>query len=375
MTKYSVFQLEEWFERYEFEVDHLLGSSSCAGMTMEELCHITGETVDFAGSSLGATPGPGSDELREAISTWYKNGAPENVYITSSSTEAIFLLIESILSQGDSMIAMFPMYPALYQLAEDNGAEIRHWHLRHENSFEPDLDELKELVDDTTKLIVVNNPNNPTGQIMLRDNLQHLAHFSREHNIQLWVDEVFRGITVDGGPVTPSIRDIDSTTISTGSMSKSFGLSGLRVGWIAAPEEVLEAFRHIRFYTTVTAPVIEQRIATVAHRNRDKVIGRNQTILDRNYTYLKQWMGKMNRVFDWVEPKGGPVTFPKFIDSVNTDDFCLKLAEDYSVLVPSGNYSFNAEGFIRIGFGHSSGFEEAMSRVEDALNDLSLIHI
>ena len=241
--------------------------------------------------------------------------------------------------------------------------------MRHENSFEPDLDELKELVDDTTKLIVVNNPNNPTGQIMLRDNLQHLAHFSREHNIQLWVDEVFRGITVDGGPVTPSIRDIDSTTISTGSMSKSFGVSGLRVGWIAAPEEVLEAFRHIRFYTTVTAPVIEQRIATVAHRNRDKVIGRNQTILDRNYTYLKQWMGKMNRVFDWVEPKGGPVTFPKFIDSVNTDDFCLKLAEDYSVLVPSGNYSFNAEGFIRIGFGHSSGFEEAMSRVEDALNE------
>ena len=150
MTKYSVFKLEEWFERYEFEVDHLLGSSSCAGMTMEELCEITGETVDFAGSSLGATPGPGSDELREAISTWYKKGAPENIYITSSSTEAIFLLIESILSSGDSMVAMFPMYPALYQLAEDNGAEIRHWHLRHENGFEPDFDELKELVDDTT---------------------------------------------------------------------------------------------------------------------------------------------------------------------------------------------------------------------------------
>ncbi len=335
---------------------------------MEELCQITGETVDFAGSSLGATPGPGSDELRGAISTWYKKGAPENVYITSSSTEAIFLLIESILSPGDSMIAMFPMYPALYQLAEDNGAEIRHWHLRHENRFEPDLDELKELVDDTTKLIVVNNPNNPTGHIMLRDDLQHLVHFSLEHGIQLWVDEVFRGITVDGGPVTPSIRDIDSTTISTGSMSKSFGLSGLRVGWIAAPEEVLEALIHIRFYTTVTAPVIEQKIATVAHRNRDKVIGRNQTILDTNYTFLKQWMGERNGVFDWVEPKGGPVTFPKFIDSVNTDDFCLKLAEDYSVLVPSGNYSFNAEGFIRIGFGHSSGFEEAMSRVGDALN-------
>ena len=369
MTKYSVFKLEEWFERYEFEVDHLLGSSSCAGMTMEELCKITDETVDFAGSSLGATPGPGSDELREAISTWYNNGSPENIYITSSSTEAIFLLIESILSPGDSMVAMFPMYPALYQLAEDNGADIRHWHLRHENGFEPDFDELNELVDDTTRLIIVNNPNNPTGQIMLRNDLQRLAQFAHEHDIQLWVDEVFRGITVDGGPVTPSIRDIDSGTISTGSMSKSFGLSGLRVGWIAAPEEVLEAFRHIRFYTTVTAPVVEQKIAAVAHRNRDKVIGRNQAILDKNYTYLKQWMGERNGVFDWVAPKGGPVTFPKFIDSVSTDDFCLKLAEDYSVLLPPGNYSFSAEGFIRIGYGQSRRFEEAMSRVGDALEE------
>ena len=368
MTRYSVFQLEEWFERYEFDVDHLLGSSSCAGMTIEELFEITGETVDFGELSLGATPGPGSDELREAISTWYDKQAPKNIYITSSSTEAIFLLIESILSSGDSMVAMFPMYPALYQLAEDNGAEIRYWHLRHENGFELDFDELKELVDETTKLIVINNPNNPTGQIMLTDDLRQMVQFSKEHGIQLWVDEVFRGITVDGGPTTPSIRDIDSTTISTGSMSKSFGLSGLRVGWIAAPEEVLEAFRHIRFYTTVTAPVMEQKIATVAHRNWDKVMGRNQAILDRNYTFLKQWMGDRSHIFDWVEPKGGPVTFPKFIDSVNTDDFCLKLAEDYSVLVPSGNYSFNAEGFIRIGFGHSSGFEAAMLKVGDALN-------
>jgi aspartate/methionine/tyrosine aminotransferase len=204
---------------------------------------------------------------------------------------------------------------------------------------------------------------------MLRNDLQRLAQFAHEHDIQLWVDEVFRGITVDGGPVTPSIRDIDSGTISTGSMSKSFGLSGLRVGWIAAPEEVLEAFRHIRFYTTVTAPVVEQKIAAVAHRNRDKVIGRNQAILDKNYTYLKQWMGERNGVFDWVAPKGGPVTFPKFIDSVSTDDFCLKLAEDYSVLLPSGNYSFSAEGFIRIGYGQSRRFEEAMSRVGDALEE------
>ena len=111
MTRYSVFRLEEWFERYEFSVDHLLGSSSCAGMTLGELCAITGESFDFEGSSLGATPGSGSVELREEISTWYSQGSSENVYITSSSTEAIFLLIESLVTKGDSIVAMFPMYP------------------------------------------------------------------------------------------------------------------------------------------------------------------------------------------------------------------------------------------------------------------------
>ncbi len=367
MTRYSVFRLEEWFERYEFDVDHLLGSSSCAGMTVAELSEITGESFDFEGSSLDATPGPGSDELREAISTWYSGGSSENVYITSSSTEAIFLLIESKVSKGDSIVAMFPMYPALYQLAEDNGVEIRHWKLDHANSFEPDFDELSELVDATTKLIVVNNPQNPTGQIMLEDELRRLANFASDRGIQLWVDEVFRGITVDGGPETPSIRDIDESAIATGSMSKSFGLSGLRVGWITAPKPVLDRLLHIRFYTTVTAPVIEQKIAAAAHRHRDKVIGRNQAIVDENFAYLKSWMSERNGVFDWVPPKGGPVTFPKFSDDVSTDDFCLKLVQDHSVLVPPGKYAFDAEGFIRIGYGESRQFDEAMSRVSDAL--------
>ena len=367
MTRYSVFKLEEWFERYEFDVEHLLGSSSCAGMTVSELSEITGEAFNFEGLSLGATPGPGSADLRDAVSSWYSQGSLENVYITSSSTEAIFLLIESMVSKGDSIVAMFPMYPALYQLAEDNGVEVRNWKLDHANRFEPDFDELSELVDETTKLIIINNPQNPTGQIMLERELRHLADFAREKGIQLWVDEVFRGITVDGGPLTPSIRDIDESAIATGSMSKTFGLSGLRVGWITAPKHVLDNLLHIRFYTTVTAPVVEQKIAAAAHRHREKVIGRNQAIVDENFAYLKNWMVERNGVFDWVPPKGGPVTFPKFANDVSTDDFCLKLVEDHSVLIPPGKYAFNTEGFIRIGYGESRQFEEAISRVSDAL--------
>ena len=369
MTQYSVFRLEEWFERYEFDVDYLIGSSSCAGMTIDEFFDITGESFDFTNTSLSATPGAGSDELREEISLWYKKGSMDNIYVTSSSTEAIFLLIESMLSEGDSLIATFPMYPALYQLASDNKVEVRHWVLEHSNRFEPNFDDLIELSDDSTKLIIINNPQNPTGQIFLHDDLKRLSDFSKNNGIQLWVDEVFRGITVDGGPVTPSIRDIDECAIATGSMSKSFGLTGLRIGWISAPNKIIDQLHHIRFYTTVTAPILEQKIAIKAHRNREKIFYRNQTIIDNNYNYLKEWMFEHNSVFDWVEPKGGPVTFPKFIPEIKTDQFCKKLVKEKSILLVPGNYAFSSEGYIRIGYGESRKFEEAMSKISETIRE------
>ncbi|MBF88416.1 MAG: hypothetical protein CMG75_01950 [Candidatus Marinimicrobia bacterium] len=370
MTKYSVFRLEEWFEKYEFNVDHNLGSSSCARMTIDDFFHITGKPLDFRNISLNATPGAGSEELRKEISLWYNKGSINNIYITSSSTEAIFLLIESLLSEGDSLIAMFPMYPALYQLALDKKIEVRYWNLEHSNKFKPDFDDLIKLIDDSTKLILINNPQNPTGQILLYEDLKYLSDFSKKYGIQLWVDEVFRGITIDGGPVTPSIRDIDESSIATGSMSKSFGLSGLRIGWISAPKKIIHDLYHIRFYTTVSAPILEQKIATEAHRNREKIFFRNQTIINNNYDYLKAWMVERQDIFHWIKPKGGPVTFPKFIPKIKTDEFCKKLVEEKSVLLVPGNYAFFSEGFIRIGYGESQNFEEGMSRISKILNDI-----
>jgi len=366
--KYSVFTLEEWFDRYEFKVDHLLGSSSCAGMTVNELFDLTGETIDFGKTRLTAAPVGGLPELQEAIATWYKNTSPGEVFVTCSSTEAIFLLVESLVGAGDSVVAMFPMYPALYQLASDIGAEVRKWRLRHENQFRPDFAELEELVDETTKLIVINNPQNPTGNVMSDEELRRVIAVADRAGAKVWVDEVFRGITVDSNPATASVRDLDQSTISSGSMSKSFGLSGLRVGWIAAPKEVLDSLWHIRYYTTVCAATIDQQIAALAHRFRDVILARNQAIVDENFGVLQEWMAEKHDIFDWVKPLGGPITFPKFIPDVDTDEFCLQLAEKYSVLVPPGNYTFDAEGFIRIGYGMRR-FGEAMEIVSGALDE------
>lgn len=366
--KYSVFALEEWFDRYEFKVNYLLGSSSCAGMTVDELFDLAGESVDFGKTKLTSAPVGGLPELQEATATWYRSSSPEEVFVTCSSTEAIFLLVESLVGAGDSVVSMFPMYPALYQLAGDLGAEVRKWRLQHENRFRPDFSELEELVDESTKLIVINNPQNPTGYVMSNDELEKVITIADKVGAKVWVDEVFRGITVDGNPATGSVRDLDQSAISTGSMSKSFGLSGLRVGWIAAPKEVLESLWHISYYTTVCAATIDQQIAALVHRHREKILARNQAIVDENFGVLQQWMAEKDGVFDWVKPLGGPITFPKFIPEINTDEFCLRLAEKHSVLVPPGNYTFDAEGFIRIGYG-MRGFEEAMERVSQALGE------
>ncbi|MBC8490734.1 MAG: aminotransferase class I/II-fold pyridoxal phosphate-dependent enzyme [Bacteroidetes bacterium] len=216
--KFTPFNLEEWFDRYEHQVDYMLGSSSCAGWTLEELFELTGETIDFPSQSTTATPVPGTPELREAIATWYKNSTPDDVLVTCSSTEAIFLIANTFLEPGDSVVSMFPVYPSLYQLAADLGAEVRRWHLRHENQFEPDFDELESLVDYSTKLIILNNPQNPTGITLNDEELKQVLNIADRVGAKVFVDEVFRGITVKGNPLTPSICDIDQSSIAIGAM-------------------------------------------------------------------------------------------------------------------------------------------------------------
>ena len=365
--KFSLFALEEWFDRYEFKVDYMLGSSSCAGMTVEELFDLTGESVDFHHTMLTAPPVSGDPDLLESISTWYENTEPDEIHVTCSSTEAIFLLTHSLLKPGDSVVAMFPMYPSLYQAAEDLGAEIRRWHLRHENNFQPDFDELVPLVDDSTRLIILNNPHNPTGQTLDEKELKKVISIASRVGAKVWCDEVFRGITVKGNSLTPSIRDVDGETIAIGSMSKVFGLSGLRIGWIAAPKDILDSLRHIRYFTTVCSPVIEQKLAAIAHRHRDKVLARNQAIVDCNFPVLEKWIQNQNGIFDWVKPVGGPITFPRFIPEINTNELCRVLAEEYSVLIPPGKYTFDSEGFIRIGYGIKDGFEEGLEIVSSVI--------
>lgn len=366
--KFSPFALEDWFDRYEHRCKYNLGSSNCAGVSMREVLEMSGESIDLDKFDLVSGPVEGTEELRSAISTWYSNTAPDEIFVTCSSTEAIFLLSTALLKAGDSAVVMFPEYPSLYQLAEDCGIDVRRWRLRHENKFNPDLDELRGLADASTKLIILNNPHNPTGQILEAAELGEVVSIASRVGARVWSDEVFRGITVDGYPRTPSIRDIDQGSIATGSMSKAFGMSGLRIGWIAAPREVLGSIRNTRYYTTVCPPNIDQAIAAIAHRHRNRMLERNQAVVDRNYAVLLEWMEKHEGIFDWAKPQGGPVTFPRFVANVDVDKFCRELVEEHSVLIAPGGYAFDSSGFIRIGYGEALDFKAGLEIVSKAIS-------
>lgn len=146
-------------------------------------------------------------------------------------------------------------------------------------------------------------------------------------------------------------------------------MEGMRIGWIVAQGDILKKCREIRYYTTVCTPVLEQEISTLVHRHRDSVIRRNQEIVDVNFAILETWMSKRHSMFNWVKPQGGTVTFPKFKNAVNTDDFCKVLAEGYGILIPPGKYAFDTEGFIRIGYGRIRNFAEGLDVFESGLNE------
>ena len=359
--KLEPFSLERWFGKYESAVRYNIAESCIKPFTvseLEEVCRcdlLRTEEID----NLGYTDSRGAHELRDAVAKLYPGRTTDNVLITTGAIEANYLVFMALLQPGDVVITEFPAYQQLYEVPRALGSEIKFWNLRSENNYRPDISELDTMMaTSAVKMIVINHPHNPTGASLDAGSMAAICEIAEQFDAVLVSDEVYRGLTLVDGITTPSAQLFSDKAITVGSMSKAFGLSGLRVGWIVGPEDIIEKCWTIRDYTSICPPGPSQVMALSALKNMGTVMGRNTSLARKNFSILNQWISSNSDIVSWIPPCEGVVAFVKYNVDAGSLQVERELAEFDSVLVIPGA-CFEVEDYFRIGFGGDTDILQA----------------
>ena len=358
------FKLERYFARYEFNVKYLLCSSDCESRSVGDLLAFEPEAEErFKHLWLGYTESPGNLSLREEISHIYSGIKPDDILVHSGAEEAIFLFMHAVLQPCDHVIVHWPCYQSLFEIARDIGCEVTLWEARQENKWAPDMDELKRLLRPNTKAIVVNTPHNPTGYLMPQDDFRSLNNLVQDRGMILFSDEVYRGLEFNPDERLPAACDINPSAVSLGVMSKTYGLAGLRIGWITTHNaKVLMGMAMLKDYTTICNSAPSEFLSELALRQRIPIAARNLKIIQYNLSRLNDFFAKHSDLFEWVRPKAGPIAFPR-LKNEDIEQFCHQLVTNAGVLLLPGTLYDHPGNHFRIGFSRVN-MPEAIKHLE-----------
>jgi len=362
------FKLERYFARHEFTARHLLCSSDCETLSIEELLALSpGAGAEFGRLRLGYTESPGHPELRKAISGLYSDAGPEDVLVFAGAEEGIFVVMNALLDKGDHVVVHSPAYQSLYEVARAVGCEVSAWEADPADGWELDPDGLSRAIRANTRLVVLNCPHNPTGYLMSREKFEAVVSIVRQHGIHLFSDEVYRLLEYDSNDRLPAACDRYEKGISLGVMSKTYGLAGLRIGWVVTKDRaLLDRAAAFKDFTSICSSAPSEFLATVALRHRDRLVQRNLGIIRSNLRLLDGFFAEHRRVVEWARPKAGPIAFPRLKADIGAESFCADLVSRKGVLLlPSTKYDYGDRHF-RIGFGRRN-MPEALAIVAEHL--------
>jgi aspartate/methionine/tyrosine aminotransferase len=351
------FALERFFARWEFEAELLLCASDIEGWPMREVLALAGDDDRrrWDDLRLGYTESTGDPELRAAIAGLYERVSPDEVLVFAGAQEAIFALHNVLLGPGDHAIVIRPAYQSLAEVAHAAGADVTRVDLREAEDWRLDPDEVRAALRPNTRLILVNEPQNPTGGLSDRPTFDRLVELAAEAGARLIVDEVYRFMEFDEADRLPAGADALEGGVSIGVMSKSFGLAGLRIGWVATRDrELLARLAAFKDYTTICASSPSEILALIALRARDRVLARNRAIVTANLPLLDSFFSRWAGTFEWVRPRGGTVGFPRLTADVPIDRFAEDLVRETGVLLLPGTVFADTGNHFRVGFGRSN---------------------
>ncbi len=364
------FKLEVYFEKYEFTAPYLLTQSDCEAMTVSELLACEpGAEETLKGCWLGYTEVAGSPKLREMASRLYSTIKPDEILMHTGAQEAIYGYMNALLEKGDHVISMFPAYQSLYEVALSLGCEVSKWELRPgAKRWELDFDELETLIRPGTKLIAVNTPNNPTGYTLTKEEITRLCALADKHGLYVFADEVYRGLNLDEQE-RPWMADVYDRAVSLGVLSKSYGLAGLRIGWVSTHDKaLLDTMTRFKHYLSICNSAPSEVLSAIAFKHGDKLLKRGLAIIEANLKISDSFFGRYKNMFSYYRPQCGPVAFHRMNIEEPIEDFCEKLVRKAGVLLlPSSVYEYN-EPFFRMGYGRKS-FAECLEIFEAYLVD------
>ncbi|GAB5522775.1 MAG: aminotransferase [Roseivirga sp.] len=364
------FELERIQSLYENTVDYNLTESGFHPFSLAELL-TPAQLEEMQQLTLGYGQTNGSIPLRRSIaSTLYKGLDEDNIMVTNGSSEANFLAMHTLLQKGDEVIIMNPNYMQIWGAVEEMGCTPKAFNLRSENNWAPDMDELRELVTDKTKMIVICNPNNPTGYVLTDAEMQEMVEIARGVNAWIYADEVYRGAELNYEETT-SFQHIYEKVVVAAGLSKAYALPGIRIGWLAGPKTEIYNTWSYHDYTSISTGIVSQYVAEVALSDevRPTILKRNRDMLNKNVQILGQWIADHGDLFKFIPPKAGGMAFMKYDIDINSTELSTWLRKQESVFIVPGD-CYGMDGHIRIGVGERSAYLiEGLTKMSKAIKE------
>jgi len=359
------FVMERWQSTWENRVRYNLSESGVHPMSAAELLKLAGADAATAlDPRLGYPQSNGSDELRAAIAALYPGATPDNVLVTSGSAEANFSTCWRLLEPGARVVIVLPAYMQTHGLAQTFGAQVTGLHLRDDLGWQPDPADIDRTITAGTKLVVVTNPNNPSGAVMAPDIMDRIAAAANRVGAWLLADEVYQGAE-RSGKTTASFWGKAERLVVVNGLSKAYGLPGLRIGWAVTSPEMAEDLWSRKDYTTIGPTVISEALARLALRPgvRPRIFERTRGIIRANWTVVEEWLRSLDGEFRWRAPDAGAIVWAAYSMKANSSALAEELRVRQDVLIVPGD-QFGMDGYIRVGFGSPDHeLREALGRV------------
>ena len=367
------FDMERMQSTFENLVEFNLSESGVRALTPRELIEDAGGLDGLLDQPLVYSQSNGTIELRTAIAALYPGAGIDHVEVTNGGSEANFITTFRLIEPGDEVVMLVPNYMQTWGLARAFGATVREWRFiedRAAGRWRVDLAALEALVNAQTRMIVICNPNNPTGARLTASELDGIARIADKHGAWILSDEVYRGAEIDGQE-TASMWGRSDRAIITSGLSKAYGLPGLRIGWIVAPPPLVAAFWSYHDYVTIAPGALSDRLARVAlaPARRERLLERTRGILRTNLPLIEDWLRAASG-FEWIAPEAGAIVYVRYGHAINSTALAHRVREEKSVLIVPGDH-FGMDGYLRLGFGEPPAYNRTgLDRLREVLASL-----
>ncbi len=372
VSEFQPFAMERMMSKWENVVKYNLSESGVHPMTVRELVDDPAVVEELLNTELHYAQANGLIELREHIAALYPGATPDNVLVTVGCAEANLITLQTLLTPGDEMAMMLPNYMQIWGIAHNLGVRVRAFHLKEDRGWAPDLERLNDVVSERTNLIAVCNPNNPTGYILTETEMEAIVADAGRVGAWLLTDEVYSGAERLTDIQTPSFWGRYDRVLAMGSLSKAYGLPGLRIGWVVGPTDVVDEIWARHEYTTISATILANRLAAIAlsPQVRPRLIQRTRDYIRRGFPILDGWLKSHEGIFTLVPPQAAAIAFARYHLDLNSTELVERLIHEKSVFIVPGDH-FGLDHFLRISFGLPPDYLRAgLDRIHELIVEL-----